>query len=206
MAACVRSRENSLSREDSRCPRCGCFFLAGARQFFADGRKPQAALVQNLGGKALFFAQQTQQQMLGANVFVRKPFRLFRGIGQHALAFIAQGQIDRSRDLLPDRGVAFDLFADRFHRRMGAQETVGQGLIFAQQSEQQVLGLNIRRPELAGLVARKKDDAPGFLRIAFKHITLPPEIPAESLPHRQTLTLLHYAFISPNLPSDIPLP
>ena len=32
------------------------FFLAGAGQLFADGRQPQAALVQNLGGKALLFS------------------------------------------------------------------------------------------------------------------------------------------------------
>ncbi len=36
-----------------------------------------------------------------------------------------------------------------------------------------MLGLDIRRPELAGLVACEKDDAPGFLRIAFKHNALP---------------------------------
>src|SRR5579872_4525838 len=32
--------------------------------------------------------------------------------------------------------------------------------------------LNIRRPELAGFVAREKDDAPCLLRIAFKHMAL----------------------------------
>src|SRR5262244_2566964 len=32
-----------------------------------------------------------------------------------------------------------------------------------------MLRLDIGRPELAGLVACEKDDAPGFLRIAFKH-------------------------------------
>ena len=33
------------------------FLLAAARQFFANGRKPQTTLVQNLGRKALFFSQ-----------------------------------------------------------------------------------------------------------------------------------------------------
>src|SRR5260370_8530216 len=62
---------------------------------------------------------------------------------------------------------------------MRAQKTIGQGLVFAEQSEQQVFGLNIRRTELAGLVPRKEDDAPGFLRVAFEHIPIPPRVRAE---------------------------
>ncbi len=112
--------------------------------------------------------------MLGPNVLVRKPLRFFGGIGQNPLAFIAQRQIDRSRNLLPDRGMPFDLLADGFDRGMRAQEPIGQGFVFAQKSQQQVLRLNIRRPELAGFIARKKDDAPCFFRITFKHIALSP--------------------------------
>ena len=65
--------------------------------------------------------------------------------------------------------MSLDLLADGFDRGMGPQETIGQGFVFAQESEKQVLRLDIRRPELAGFVACEKDDAPGFLRIAFKH-------------------------------------
>src|SRR5215470_17889363 len=36
-----------------------------------------------------------------------------------------------------------------------------------------MLGLNIRRAELAGFIPRKKDYAPGFLRVAFEHMGLP---------------------------------
>ena len=91
--------------------------------------------MQNLRGKALFFPQQTQQQMLGADVPVRQPLRFFGGIGQHALAFIAQRKIDRGRDLLPNRGVSFDLLADGLDRGVRAQEPIGQGFVFAQESE-----------------------------------------------------------------------
>jgi len=70
------------------------FFLAAARQFLANRGKPQAALVQDFSGKALLFPQQAQEQMFGPDVPVRKPLRFLRGIGQYALAFIAQGQID----------------------------------------------------------------------------------------------------------------
>src|SRR5580693_1960413 len=99
--------------------------------------------------------------------------------------------------------MALDLFPDRFHRRMRAQETIGQGLVFAQQSEQQVFSLNIRRAELAGLVPRKEDNAPGFLCIAFEHI--PPEFLRTAPPSAKPMTLPHYAFLSPDDPSDIRL-
>src|ERR1700677_523658 len=106
---------------------------------------------------------------------VREPLRFFRGISQHPLAFIAQGQVHRSRDFFPNRGVTLNLLPDGFNRGVRTQEAIGQGFIFAQEPQQQVLGLDVRRPELACFVARKKDYAPGFLRVAFKHNALPPE-------------------------------
>ena len=148
--------------------------LAGAGQFFADRRQPQSALVQNFGGEALFFAQQTEQQVFGADVLMGEPLRFLGGIGQNPLAFIAEREVDRCGDLFPDRGVSFDLLADRFDRGMRAQETIGQSLVFAQKSQQQVLRLNIGRTELTGLIAREKNDAPGLLCITFKHIALFP--------------------------------
>ena len=170
MAAWVRSRENSDSSDDSR-ERCdGCaFLLRGARQFFADGRKPQAALVQNFRREALLFAQQAQQQVLGPDVLVREPLGFFRRVGEHTLTLIAQGQVDRSRDLLPNRSVALNLFPDRLDRRMGPKEPIGKRFVFAQKSQQQVLRFNIRRTELAGFVAREENYAPGLFRVAFKH-------------------------------------
>src|SRR5579863_7521279 len=115
--------------------------------------------------------------MFGTDVAMRQALGFFRGVGEDALALVAQWQVDRGRDLLADRGVAFDLFADGFDRGVGAQEAIGQGLVFAQKPEKQVLSLDVRRPELAGFVAREKNDAPGFLRIAFKHNALPPDLP-----------------------------
>ncbi len=70
--------------------------------------------------------------------------------------------------------MSFDLFANGFDRGVRAQESVRQGFVFAQKSQQQVLGLDIGRAELTGFVARKKDDAPRFFRITFKHKALPP--------------------------------
>ena len=60
---------------------------------------------------------------------------------------------------------------------MRTEEPIGQSFVFAQESQQQVLGFDIGRPELAGFVACEKDDAPGFLRIAFKHNALSLDLP-----------------------------
>ena len=147
----------------------GHLFGLRTRQFFANGGEAQAALVQDLGGEALLLAQQAQQQVLGADVLVVQAFGLFRAIGQHALAFVAQRQIHRSGNLFANGGVAFDLLANGFHRGVRPQKTVGQRLVLAQQTQQQMLGFNIRAAELAGLVAGEKDYPPGLFRITFKH-------------------------------------
>src|SRR5579859_5000896 len=55
-----------------------------------------------------------------------------------------------------------------------------------------MLRFDIRRPELAGFVACKEDDAPCFLRIAFKH-----KCPSLDLPGREELC-------PPDLPNPTP--
>ena len=52
---------------------------------------------------------------------------------------------------------------------MLAQETIGQRLVFAQQTQQQVLRLDVGRTELAGFIACEEDHAPGFFGVPFKH-------------------------------------
>src|SRR5438874_1110198 len=120
--------------------------------------------------------------MLSSNVLVRKPLRFFSGIRENALAFIREWQVNRSRNLFADRGVTFNLLADGFHRGMRAQEAVGQRLIFAQQSQQQVLGLNVRRAKLACLVPSKKYYPSRLLCIALEHCAL-----REALQRRELL-------------------
>src|SRR6185312_8197677 len=100
--------------------------------------------------------------------------------GQYPFAFIAQRQIHGSGNLLPNRGVPFNLLADRLYRRMRAQKAVGQRLVFAQQAQQQVLRLYVRRAELAGLVSCKEDYAPGFLCVPLEHIPLTQMLPVTS--------------------------
>src|SRR5450631_777185 len=43
------------------------------------------------------------------------------------------------------------------------------GVVLAQQAQQQVLGFDVRRAELAGLIARKEDHAPRLFGIALEH-------------------------------------
>ena len=127
--------------------------------------------MQDLGGEALLLAQQAEQQVLGADVLVVQALGFFRAIGQHALAFVAERQIDRGGNLLANGGVSFDLLADGFHRGVRTQETVRQRLVFAQQAEQQVFGFDVGTAELAGFIPREEDHPPRFLRITLKHKT-----------------------------------
>ena len=109
--------------------------LRHSRQLLANRGKLQAALLQDLGGKALFLAQQAKQQMLRPNMLVSQTLGLFSGVGENALALVGERQVDRCGDLFADGGVSFDLLADRFHGCMRAKETVGERLIFAQEAE-----------------------------------------------------------------------
>jgi hypothetical protein len=56
---------------------------------------------------------------------------------------------------------------------MGPKEPIRQRLIFPQQTQQQVLRLNVWRTELTGLVAGEEDYAPSLFRVPFKHETSP---------------------------------
>ncbi len=125
--------------------------------------------MQNLSREAFLFAKQAQQQMLCTDVLMRQPLGFLRRVGQNALALVAQGQVHGSRNLLPNSRVALDLLTDGFDRSMGPQEPIGERLVFAQQTQQQVLRLDVRRTELAGFIACEENYAPGLFRVPFKH-------------------------------------
>src|SRR5580700_10838678 len=120
--------------------------------------------------------------MLGSNVLVRKALSLLGSVSQNPLALVAQREIDGGRELLPDSNASLNVLADGLDRGMRTQEPEGESFVFAQKSQQQVLRLYVRRTELTGLVARKEDDAPGFLRVAFEHISpLPAKFTVEGV-------------------------
>ena len=170
----MRSRENSARRLDSRW-RCllRSFLLGDAGELVANLGELEAALLENFRGEAFFFAQQTEEQVFGADVLVAEALGFFSGVGQDALALVGERKIDGSGDLLANGCVGLNLLAYGLNRGMRAQETVGEGLVFAQKSEQQVLGFDIGRTELAGLIAREEDNPPCLLRVAFEHDVLP---------------------------------
>ncbi len=107
--------------------------------------------------------------MLGTDVLMRQPLGFLCGIGEHTLALIAQRQVHGGRDLLANGGVTFDLFTNGFHRSMGPKEPIGECLVLAQQTQQQVLRLDVGRTELTGFVAREENYSPGLFRVPFKH-------------------------------------
>ena len=144
-------------------------FVLGAAQLIAEHVEAQPAFMQHLGGKRFVLPQQSQQQVLRPDMFVREALRLFRREGKHALALLAQRQVNRSRDFLARRRSSLNLFTDGLNRSVGAQKTVRQRLIFAQQSQQQVLGFDIGTAELAGFVTGEKDHATCLFRIPLKH-------------------------------------
>ena len=156
-------------------PGGGDFFALRALQFFADGGKTQAALMQDLRREALFLAQQAEQQVLSADVLVVQALGFFGPIGEHALAFVAERQIDRGGNLFPNGGVPFDLLADGLHRRVRTQKAVRQRLVLAQQAQQQVFRFDIRTAELAGLIPGEENHPSRLLRVSLKHgIAKPP--------------------------------
>ena len=55
---------------------------------------------------------------------------------------------------------------------MISQETIGQVLVFADQSEEQMLGFDCRAAKLTGFVASEEDDPAGSLSVSFEHILI----------------------------------
>src|SRR6185312_9652042 len=107
--------------------------------------------------------------MVGANMLVCQALGLLGGVVQNALALMAERQVHRRRSLLARHRAALYFLMDRFQRRVGAEKTVGQGLVFAQQPEQQVFALDVRTAALAGFIAREEDDPAGLFGVALKH-------------------------------------
>src|SRR5579863_820427 len=103
-----------------------------------------------------------------------KALGFFRGIGQHPFAFLAQRQIDGRGYLFAHRRAPFNLLANRFDGGVRTQEAIGEGFVFPQQPEQEMLSLDVGASELAGFVPSKKYYAARFLSVSFKH-TLSPE-------------------------------
>src|SRR5262245_40119262 len=115
--------------------------------------------MENLRSYGFFFAKNSQEEMLGADMTMIQAFGLFRRVSQNAFAFVRKRQIDRSGNLFADCGSAFDFLSDAFDRGRIPQKSVRQILVLADQTQQQVLGLDRRTSELTGLIPGKEDDS-----------------------------------------------
>jgi hypothetical protein len=103
-------------------------------------------------------------------MLVLEPLGFLGAIGDNAFALVAEREIDGGGDFFADGGVPFDLPADRFDGGVRSQKAHGQSLIFAQQAEEQMFGLDIKAAELAGFIAGEKDGSPGLFGVALEHI------------------------------------
>ena len=92
--------------------------------------------MQDFRSEALLLTQQSEQQVLGANVLMAEALGLFGAVGQHALALMAEGQVHRGGHLLADGGVGLHLLSDGFDGGVRAQKAIGQRLVLAQQAQQ----------------------------------------------------------------------
>src|SRR6185312_23606 len=125
--------------------------------------------MEDLRRKTLLLAQQPEQKMLRANMFMAEPLRFFRPVRQNTLAFVTEREIDRRRNFFPHGRVGFNLLANGFDCGVGPQKPIRQRFVLTQQTEQKMLRLNIRTSELARFVSRKKDNAARFFGISLKH-------------------------------------
>ena len=127
--------------------------------FHEDGRRDGA-----------LFAQDAEQQVLGADVVVQQPVGFFGRELQDALGFRAERNLDRGRDLLAEHRAPFDFLADAFEGQVRAgEDPARQPLALANQPQQEVLGFDRDAAELTGLVAREEEHAPRSFRVAFEH-------------------------------------
>ena len=125
---------------------------------------------QDRRGHRTLFAQDPEQEMLGADVVVQEPIGFFRRELEHTLGFGAERDFDRRRHLLAEDRAAFDFLADVFERQVRTREnSARQPFPFADQSEEQVLRLDRDAPELARFVAGEEQHPPGSFRVPLEH-------------------------------------
>ena len=136
----------------------------------ADGVEPQALLHQDRGGQRAVFAQDAEQQVLGADVGVQEPVGLLGGVLQGALGLGAERDVDRRRDPLAKHRPPLDLLPDGVeHDLRAGEDPARQALPLPDEAEQEVLRLDGDASELTGLVPGEEEDPAGPFRVAFEH-------------------------------------
>jgi hypothetical protein len=86
-------------------------------------------------------------------VRMHQPLGFFFRELESLFRFLAEGDLDGRRELLPRRISAFKLGLEQVHRDVRAREQLARGLLtFFQKTEKNVLGPDDLAPLLAGLV------------------------------------------------------
>src|SRR4030095_11382105 len=110
---------------------------------FADLVEPHPLLHEDGRGDRSLLAKNAEQQVLGADVVVQEPVRLFGGVLQDALGFSAERNLNGGRNLVAEDRAAFDVLANVFEREVrSGKNPARETFSFSDQSEQQVFGLN----------------------------------------------------------------
>ena len=135
----------------------------------AHARQVGAELDQHLGGHALALADQAEQDVLGADVLVAELQGLAQRVLQHLLG--ARGERDvPARRLRAAADDVDDLAAHGLQRNAhGLQGLRRDAVALADEAQQDVLGADVIVVELACLVLRQDDDAPGAVGEPLEH-------------------------------------
>ena len=176
-----RVRQVAAELGEQRCflhPGQGRLLVEQLYDVVADRVQPHPLLHQDGGGDGAFLAQDTEQQVLGADVAVQEAVGLLGGVLEDALGLPAEGDFDRGGDLLAEDRPTLDFLPDALEGKVRALENAArQPLAFTDQAEQEVLRLDRDAPQLAGFVAREEKNPARPFCIAFEH-------PRASLPRR----------------------
>src|SRR6266540_5243706 len=124
---------------------------------------------QHLGGDALPFAEQPQQEVLGADVVVAELQRLPQRQLQHLLGAWRERDVSAWSDLAPADNL---LDPGPYHLQRDAQRLQrpgGDALTLVEQAEQQVLGADVVVAQQPGFLLGEVDDPPGPVGEALEH-------------------------------------
>src|SRR5438552_15851167 len=138
-----------------------------ASQFLADNVPSKAQLIENLRSYAVFFTQESKQEVFCVDLAMVQPLCLLGRIGENPFALVRERQVDRCWNLLPDRQMRRDLFANILGGRRARHKAVKHVRVFTDQSKQQMLRLDSHTPELARLIAAEENDSPRCFGVPF---------------------------------------
>src|SRR5579859_4271625 len=103
-----------------------------ASQLFSEPIERQPAFGQEAGGKAAVFAQNTEEQVVRADIFVSQPFRLLRSFFQDARALRAKRHFHCGGNPLATLDLGFDFLTDRLLSAFFAKKFASKRVILAQ--------------------------------------------------------------------------